>query len=269
VRTSDPSRSLTTRLRPFALAVVIAVSMAACADAPLPIGGGNAPDAEQSDGSGPSEDGADEPADTPPDGATDDSGGAAPDAGNPDGDASGADPGGAGLRLVMTPIGEPTTVVDSTFENGRCSNGGAISGLFADLAVYNSRFAGNQAIGRGQNHPDPNGGQDGVGLDGQPGGGLGGAIYMDGQRLGLTVAGSVLEDNHANELGGAIFFVNNADPTGTVSIDSSTLRSNPATEQDRWGTTPGLYLQGLEGFDPGQPLTGDQLSGIVTDTTLE
>lgn len=182
---------------------------------------------------------------------------------------AGADPGGAGLRLVMTPIGEPTFVVNSTFENGECSNGGAISGLFADLAVYNSRFVGNQAIGRGQNHPDPNGGQDGVGLNGEPGGGLGGAIYMDGQRLSLTVAGSVMEDNHANELGGAIFFVNNVDPSGSVSIDSSTLRNNPATEQDRWGSTPGLYLQGLEGFDPGQPLTGDQLSGIVTNTTLE
>ncbi|HSK91431.1 MAG TPA: hypothetical protein VK875_08965 [Euzebyales bacterium] len=182
---------------------------------------------------------------------------------------AGADPGGAALRLVMTPIGEPATVVHSTFEDGACSNGGAISGLFADLAVYNSRFVGNRAIGRGQNHPDPSGGQDGVGLDGQPGGGLGGAIYMDGQQLTLTVAGSVLEDNHANELGGAIFFVNNAEPSGVVSIDASTLQDNPATEQDRWGSTPGLYLQGLEGFDPGQPLTGDQLSGIVTDTTLE
>jgi hypothetical protein len=183
--------------------------------------------------------------------------------------AAGADPGGAGLRLVMTPIGEPNSVIHSTFANGECSNGGAISGLFADVAVYNSRFVGNQAVGRGQNHPDPDGGQDGVGLDGEPGGGLGGAIYMDGQRLSLTVAGSVLEDNHANELGGAIFFVNNVESDGSVSIDSSTLRNNPATEQDRWGSTPGLYLQGVEGFDPGQPLTGDQLSGIVTATTLE
>jgi hypothetical protein len=79
----------------------------------------------------------------------------------------------------------------------------------------------------------------------------------------------VMEDNHANELGGAIFFVNNVDPSGSVSIDSSTLRNNAATEQGRWGSTPGLYLQGLEGFDPGQPLAGDQLSGIVTNTTLE
>jgi hypothetical protein len=181
--------------------------------------------------------------------------------------AAGADPGGAGLRLITTPIGEPNYVVNSTFENGQCSNGGAISALHADLAVFNSRLAGNEATGRGQNHPDPNGGTDGVGLNGQPGGGLGGAIYLDGQRLGLTVAGTVMEDNQANELGGAVFFVSN-DTLGSVSIDSSTLRNNPATEQDRWGSTPGLYLQGIEGF-PHEPLSDEQISGIVTNTTLE
>jgi hypothetical protein len=181
--------------------------------------------------------------------------------------AAGADPGGAGLRLITTPIDEPSFVVNSTFENGQCSNGGAISGLHADLAVYNSRFTGNEAIGRGQNHPDPNGGTDGVGLDGQPGGGLGGAIYLDGQSLGLEIAGTVMEDNQANELGGAVFFVDNPQ-LGSVSIDSSTLSNNPATEQDRWGSTPGLYIQGVEGF-PNEPLTDDQISDIVTNTTLE
>jgi hypothetical protein len=179
---------------------------------------------------------------------------------------TGADPGGAALRIVKTPIGEPSYVVDSTFEDGRCANGGAISGLHADLAVYNSMFTGNQTTGIGQNHPDPNGGAAGVGLNGQPGGGLGGAIYLDGQYLDLTIAGSVFEGNQANELGGAVFFVSNKNP-GTVSIDASVITGNPATEQDRWGSTPGLYLQGVEGF-PYRPLTGDQVGGIVSNTTL-
>ncbi|MDY7105977.1 MAG: hypothetical protein S0880_32730, partial [Actinomycetota bacterium] len=179
---------------------------------------------------------------------------------------AGADPGGAAVRVITTPIDEPNLFVNSTFEDGSCANGGAISGLHADFGVYNSLFTGNQATGEGQNHPDPNGGGDGVGLDGKPGGGLGGAVYMDGKWLGLTIAGSSFTANSANELGGALFFVDNG-LTGDVSITDSTFDTNPATVQDVWGSTPGLYVQGVEGY-PNQPLDGDEIGGVISNTTL-
>jgi len=51
--------------------------------------------------------------------------------------------------------------------------------------------------------------------DGTPGGGSGGAIYNDGGEFTLRVCGTRIEDNHANEGGGAIFFVSN-DRTGSL-----------------------------------------------------
>ena len=53
---------------------------------------------------------------------------------------------------------------------------------------------------------------------GTPGGGSGGAIYNDGNTYILTIAGTVMTNNNANEGGGAIFYVSN-DRTGTMSID--------------------------------------------------
>ena len=44
---------------------------------------------------------------------------------------------------------------------------------------------------------------------GTPGGGSGGAIYNDGNTFTLTIIDTVIEDNHANEGGGAVFFVSN------------------------------------------------------------
>jgi hypothetical protein len=82
--------------------------------------------------------------------------------------------------------------------------------------VLNSRFTNNRAIGHGANPARP----------GAPGGGSGGAIYNDGDTMTLSVAGSTFTHNHANEGGGAIFFVSN-DRTGTVSIADSTLQDNP------------------------------------------
>ncbi len=55
---------------------------------------------------------------------------------------------------------------------------------------------------------------------------FGGAISNDGDTFTLRVAGTVIEDNHANEGEGAIFFVSN-DRTGTLRLEGSTLRRNP------------------------------------------
>ena len=58
----------------------------------------------------------------------------------------------------------------------------------------------------------------------------------------LTIGGSVIEDNHANEGGGAIFFVSN-DRTGTMSIRNSTLEHN-ANDVFHTPGLPGIYFLG-------------------------
>ena len=67
-------------------------------------------------------------------------------------------------------------------------------------------------------------------------------IYNDGNLFTLRVAGSIIEDNHANEGGGAIFFVSN-DRTGTLRIEDSTLARNP---NDGFFTAgyPGIFYLG-------------------------
>jgi hypothetical protein len=72
-------------------------------------------------------------------------------------------------------------------------------------------------------------------------GGNGGAIYNDGNTIALALCGTLMEDNHANEGGSAIFFVSN-DKTGTVAITDSTLRNNPKGTFETAGL-PGLFVQ--------------------------
>ena len=152
-------------------------------------------------------------------------------------DPTGPDLGGAAIRVVAEPEGMPAYVVDSTFGGsdelgGSCTNGGAISGLHASLAVYNSVISHNSAIGTGANPARP----------GTEGGGSGGAIYTDGNNFTVQVAGTIIEDNHANEGGGAIFFVSN-DRTGTLRIESSTFQGNPSDGFETAGF-PGIFFLG-------------------------
>jgi len=130
-------------------------------------------------------------------------------------DSTGPDLGGAALRALSQFHNLPVYVVSSTFTGGRCSNGAALSSIGVSWQVLNSVFSGNQAIGRGANPA----------RGGTPGGGSGGAIYCDGNLFTVKIAGTVIENNHANEGGGAVFFVSN-DRSGTMSIENSTLRKN-------------------------------------------
>ena len=75
---------------------------------------------------------------------------------------------------------------------------------------------------------------------GTPGGGNGGGIYLDGNAMSLDVYDTVINDNVANEGGGAIFFVSN-NRTGTMSINDSTLRSNPSLGFETNGF-PGIFV---------------------------
>jgi predicted outer membrane repeat protein len=65
---------------------------------------------------------------------------------------------------------------------------------------------------------------------------------MDGDTYTVSVAGTLVERNQANEGGGAIFFVSN-DRTGAMSIYWSTLRHN---RNDVFHTDglPGIFFLG-------------------------
>src|SRR4029079_3747838 len=114
-------------------------------------------------------------------------------------DRTGPDLGGAAVRALSQYHGRPVYVVHSTFRGGRCSNGSGLSSIGVSWTVLNSRFLGNRALGHGANPQRP----------GTKGGGSGAAIYTDGNDYTLLVAGTPMRRNHANEGGGAIFYVSN------------------------------------------------------------
>ncbi|MGK5737458.1 hypothetical protein [Micromonospora sp. URMC 103] len=159
-------------------------------------------------------------------------------------DRTGPDLGGAALRVLSQYENKPVYVVNSTFETGSCSNGGALSSIGVSWIVLNSLFTGNEAIGSGANPAKA----------GTPGGGSGGAIYCDGNLFTVKIAGTVIENNRANEGGGAIFFVSN-DRTGTMTIENSTLRRNRSGQFETRGY-PGIFFLGAR--NPSTP--GSRLS---------
>jgi hypothetical protein len=98
--------------------------------------------------------------------------------------------------------------------------------------VINSLFTHNRAVGSGANPARP----------GTPGGGSGGAIYNDGNTFTLSLCGTRMENNQANEGGGAVFFVSN-DRTGSLLIRDSFLTHNPSGRFETPGY-PGIYFLG-------------------------
>jgi hypothetical protein len=143
----------------------------------------------------------------------------------------GPDLGGAAVRALEQFHGRPVYVVHSTFRGGRCSNGSGLSSIGVSWTVLNSVFLWNKAIGHGANPPHrPN----------QPGGGSGGAIYTDGNTYTLRVAGTLMRHNHANEGGGAIFYVSN-DRSGRLHLRWSTLDHNVSAGFE---TVPGIFYEG-------------------------
>ena len=144
----------------------------------------------------------------------------------------GPDLGGAAVRVLDQFRDRPVYVVGSTFRGGVCSNGGALSSIGVSWRVLNSTFTGNRAVGHGANPP----------RQGTPGGGSGGAIYLDGNRFTLDLGGTLVRRNVANEGGGAVFFVSN-DRTGTMKIRRSTLERNRSKRFETQGL-PGIFFLG-------------------------
>ncbi|MFI6232708.1 hypothetical protein ACIBD9_03990 [Micromonospora sp. NPDC050784] len=147
-------------------------------------------------------------------------------------DRTGPDLGGAAVRVLSQYENKPVYVVSSTFDGGSCSNGGALSSIGVSWVVLNSLLRDNEAIGSGANPAK----------SGTPGGGSGGAIYCDGNEFTVRLAGTIIENNKANEGGGAVFFVSN-NRTGTMRIENSTLRRNPSAKFETRGF-PGIFFLG-------------------------
>src|SRR5690606_9422497 len=110
-------------------------------------------------------------------------------------DELGSDVGGGAIRKLdhIVADGACTSrtvwIVNSTFGGAHglgnsCANGGALSSIGVSWNILNSRFSENSAVGHGAN-------------SGQ--GGNGGAIYNDGDEIVLNIAGSLIENNKANE----------------------------------------------------------------------
>jgi hypothetical protein len=134
--------------------------------------------------------------------------------------STGPDVGGGAVRVFSQYKNQPVYVVNATF-GGKAglgnvgSNGGALSSIGVSWTIINSLFTHNKAIGNGGN-PKKNG---------TPGGGSGGAIYNDGNKMTLTIHGSRIEQNEVNTHGAAIFFVSN-DHSGNIRIDRSIIKNN-------------------------------------------
>ena len=165
-------------------------------------------------------------------------------------DDVGPDVGGAAVRVFDQYNGQPVYVVNSTFGGepdlgNRCSNGGGLSSIGVSYTVINSLFSYNEAIGNGANPAQ----------GGTPGGGSGGAIYNDGNTFTLTLCGTKIEHNTANEGGGAVFFVSN-DLSGDLVIQDSTLCDNPSAGFETEGLA-GIFMLAAAG---NPTLSGSTLS---------
>lgn len=149
---------------------------------------------------------------------------------------TGPDVGGAAIRVFDQFQDLPVYVVNSTFgtvgHGNICSNGGAISSIGVSWTILNSWFVANDAVGVGANPAK----------SGTPGGGNGGAIALDGNRFTLILDGTRIESNHANEGGGAVFFVSN-NRTGNLVIRNSVLVGNPSDQFETSGF-PGIFYLG-------------------------
>jgi hypothetical protein len=159
-------------------------------------------------------------------------------------DPTGPDLGGAGLRVLSQYEGRQVVVARTRFEGNVCSNGAGISSIGVSWRIFDTTFTHNEAIGNGANPSRP----------GTPGGGSGGAIYLDGNRFTLELFGTTITDNTANEGGGAIFFVSN-DRSGELHITGSALQRNVSRGFQTAGY-PGIFYLGS-----GPP--------VVTDSVIE
>ena len=163
-------------------------------------------------------------------------------------DSLGPDTGGAAIRVFSQYNNLPVYIVNCTFGGAPGygnfgSNGGGISSIGVSWTIINSLFSYNRATGDGGNPAE----------SGTSGGGSGGAIYNDGNKMTLTILGTLIESNKVNAYGAAVFFVTN-DHTGDIRIDNSVIRNN--TGGSWYPVYPGISMH-------------DDTKCIVTNSTIE
>jgi hypothetical protein len=146
----------------------------------------------------------------------------------------GPDLGGGAIPALAQYENRPVYIAGDTFRGGRCSNGGALSSISVQWDVLNSEFTNNQAIGWGANPASR----------GTPGGGSGGAIYLDGRDDNALIAGTVMDNNGAREGGGAVFDVVDSG-WGALTFNRSHLHNDISGE---FQTFPGVYYE-IDGKD--------------------
>ncbi|HEY7142690.1 MAG TPA: hypothetical protein VH637_00455 [Streptosporangiaceae bacterium] len=139
----------------------------------------------------------------------------------------GPDLGGGAIRAVGMDMSTPVYLTGDTFRDNQCSNGGAVSGLYANFILINSLLMDNKAIGWGANPA----------ASGTPGGGSGGGVYTDGNGYKLIIEGTAIHDNSAREGGGGIFCVVN-NSVGGLTIEHSVLQRNTSGQ---FQNAPGIF----------------------------
>jgi hypothetical protein len=174
----------------------------------------------------------------------------------------GPDTGGGAIYLLASKTG--AIIVGSVFTNNAASNAGAVGGLFAQLAIYNSLFQGNTATGNGANDDQAsqcsaiNNGQNETGS-----GGNGAAIYQDGGNgTNVILCGDDIVGNTAGAgaFGGGVFMTSN-DFSGTITVQDSVVTGNSG----------GSWTQVKQGSvtNLGTAFGVNALSASVSNSTLQ
>jgi hypothetical protein len=148
--------------------------------------------------------------------------------------AYGPDLGGGAIRALAQYENRSVYIVNDTFRGGRCSNGGALSSISVQWDILNSQFTDNKATGWGANPASR----------GTPGGGSGGAMYLDGRDDNVLIAGTVMDDDSAREGGGAVFDVVDTG-WGALTFNQSHLQDDVSGQ---FQTFPGVYYD-IDGHD--------------------
>jgi hypothetical protein len=125
----------------------------------------------------------------------------------------------AGGAVYTTNQTAPDYVIGSTFSDNSGSNGGALGSIGTSWTIVNSVFSSNLAVGHGENPARA----------GTTGGGLGGAVYNDGNSYTLSVCGTDFGQNTANELGSGSIFQVVDDLMGDLVIDQSSFEGDSNT----------------------------------------
>ena len=141
-----------------------------------------------------------------------------------------------GALYTFNQATQPVTIVGSTFDNNSGSSGGALGSIATSYTIVNSIFSNNKTLGNGQNPAQ----------QGTPGGGLGGAIYNDGNGYTLAICGTSFVNNTAADLGSGSIFQVVDDLKGRLVIDQSTFMGNSNTGSVQSKDHPSIYVEAAD-----------------------